>query len=140
MRNELKKKILFALVVLFAAVLFCSCNGKTKKRFDGYWHLVGAKGETDKGTQALMALNVKLHFDTKNNEITVYMNGKEVNRGKLFFHSNFGIFGDDYYQILLHGEYYHGEYDTVSAKATIDEDGILHYVAGYDMHYLYEKD
>ena len=137
MRNELKKKILFALVVLFAAVLFCSCNGKTKKRFDGYWHLVGAKGETDKGMQALMALNVKLHFDTENNEITVYMNGKEANRGKLFFHSD--IFGNsnfgDYYQILLHGEY-----DTVSVRATIDEDGILHYFAGYDMHYLYEKD
>ena len=135
MRNELKKKILFALVVLFAAVLFCSCNGKTKRRFDGYWHLVGAKGETDKGTQALMELNVKLHFDTKNNEITVYINGKEANRGKLFFN-----FWYDYYQILLHGEYYHGEYDTVSVRATIDEDGILHYVAGYDMHYLYEKD
>ena len=62
----------------------------------------------------------------------VSINGKEANRGKLFLNSNFG---DDYYHILLHGEY-----NTVSVEATIDEDGILHYVAGYDMHYLYEKD
>lgn len=132
MKNKYTKKILFALVALFAAVLFCSCNGKTKRRFDGYWHLVGAKGEAAKSTQALMeqGMNAKLHFDTKNEEITVYINGKEANRGKLFLH-----FGNDYYYILLPGEY-----DTVSVEAKIDEDGILHYVAGYDMHYLYEKD
>ena len=60
----------------------------------------------------------------------VSINGKEANRGKLFLN-----FGNDYYHILLPGEY-----DTVSVRATIDEDGILHYFAGYDMHYLYEKD
>lgn len=132
MRNKYSKKIIFGLIALLAISSLGFCNGKTKKKFHGYWHFVGSNDDMAEVAQRWVqqGLDFKLYFDTKEKVLIVLGDGKELRRGKLYLN-----FGNDYYSILLPGETY-----TEGGTAKITPDGRLHYSAGYDSDLIFERD